>query len=146
MSAKPTSWGPVRSKRRRESFVGRAQQLAVFESNFGGDVPQFMVFSVTGEGGVGKSELLKQYATLAAQPAIKAEVILCDERQPSPVAAMGNERGVIGLQFHPEVTHTPQGKTILKNFLYEICGCSGTWTPGSFIAESIEKIREQTRG
>jgi len=61
----------------------------------------------------------------------------------SPVAAMGNEHGLIGLQFHPEVAHTPQGKTILQNFLYKICGCSGNWTPGSFVTESIERIKEQ---
>jgi GMP synthase (glutamine-hydrolysing) len=61
----------------------------------------------------------------------------------SPVAAMGNDRGVIGLQFHPEVAHTPLGKAILQNFLYKICGCSGNWTPGSFVAESIERIKEQ---
>ncbi len=61
----------------------------------------------------------------------------------SPIAAMGNEHGLIGLQFHPEVVHTPQGKTILQNFLYKICGCSGNWTPGSFVAESIERIKEQ---
>jgi len=61
----------------------------------------------------------------------------------SPVAAMGNEYGIIGLQFHPEVAHTPQGKAILQNFLYKICGCSGNWTPGSFVTESIERIKEQ---
>jgi GMP synthase (glutamine-hydrolysing) len=61
----------------------------------------------------------------------------------SPIAAMGNEQGLIGLQFHPEVAHTPQGKTILQNFLYKICGCSGNWTPGSFVAESIARIKEQ---
>ncbi|MEE9490837.1 MAG: glutamine-hydrolyzing GMP synthase, partial [Dehalococcoidia bacterium] len=61
----------------------------------------------------------------------------------SPIAAMGNDRGIIGLQFHPEVAHTPQGKDILQNFLYKICGCSGTWTPGSFVAESIERIESQ---
>jgi GMP synthase (glutamine-hydrolysing) len=61
----------------------------------------------------------------------------------SPIAAMGNDRGIIGLQFHPEVVHTPQGKDILQNFLYKICGCSGTWTPGSFVAESIERIKNQ---
>jgi len=61
----------------------------------------------------------------------------------SPVAAMGNEHGLIGLQFHPEVAHTPQGKAILQNFLYKICGCSGNWTPGSFVTESIERIKEQ---
>ena len=61
----------------------------------------------------------------------------------SPVAAMGNDQGLIGLQFHPEVVHTPQGKAILQNFLYKICGCSGNWTPGSFVAESIERVKEQ---
>jgi GMP synthase (glutamine-hydrolysing) len=61
----------------------------------------------------------------------------------SPIASMGNEQGLIGLQFHPEVAHTPQGKTILQNFLYKICGCSGNWTPGSFVTESIERIKEQ---
>jgi GMP synthase (glutamine-hydrolysing) len=61
----------------------------------------------------------------------------------SPIAAMGNDRGIIGLQFHPEVVHTPQGKEILRNFLYKICGCSGTWTPGSFVDESIERIKTQ---
>jgi GMP synthase (glutamine-hydrolysing) len=61
----------------------------------------------------------------------------------SPIAAMGNEHGLIGLQFHPEVVHTPQGKTILQNFLYKICGCSGNWTPGSFVVESIQRIKEQ---
>jgi GMP synthase (glutamine-hydrolysing) len=61
----------------------------------------------------------------------------------SPIAAMGNERGIIGLQFHPEVAHTPNGKDILRNFLYKICGCSGNWTSGSFIAENIERIKKQ---
>ncbi len=61
----------------------------------------------------------------------------------SPVAAMANEDGLIALQFHPEVAHTPQGKMILRNFLYNTCRCSGTWTPGSFVTESIERIREQ---
>ena len=61
----------------------------------------------------------------------------------SPIAAMGNEHGLIGLQFHPEVVHTPQGKTILQNFLYKVCGCSGNWTPGSFAVESIQRVKEQ---
>ncbi|MBM3157338.1 MAG: glutamine-hydrolyzing GMP synthase [Chloroflexi bacterium] len=61
----------------------------------------------------------------------------------SPIAAMGNEHGLIGLQFHPEVVHTPQGKTILQNFLYKVCGCSGNWTPGSFAAEAIQRVKEQ---
>jgi GMP synthase (glutamine-hydrolysing) len=61
----------------------------------------------------------------------------------SPVAVMGNDHGMLGLQFHPEVVHTPQGKQIIRNFLYRICGCRGDWTPSNFVAESIERIREQ---
>ncbi len=61
----------------------------------------------------------------------------------SPVAAMGNDRGICGLQFHPEVVHTPQGKNIFQNFVYGICGCKGNWTPARFIDESMDKIRQQ---
>jgi len=61
----------------------------------------------------------------------------------SPIAIMGNEDGIFGLQFHPEVAHTPQGKTILRNFVYRICGCTGNWTMGNFINESIARIKKQ---
>ena len=61
----------------------------------------------------------------------------------SPVAVMGNDQGIYGLQFHPEVAHTPQGKTILKNFAFLICGCRGNWTMSNFINESIGRIKKQ---
>jgi GMP synthase (glutamine-hydrolysing) len=62
----------------------------------------------------------------------------------SPVAAMGDPaRRLYGLQFHPEVIHTPQGPQILRAFLYNICNCRGGWTPGSFIEEAIGRIRAQ---
>src|SRR3990172_11609766 len=60
-----------------------------------------------------------------------------------PVAVMGNDCGMIGLQFHPEVAHTPFGKDILRNFLFNVCGFSGTWTTGNFVAESVEAIKQQ---
>ncbi|MFC1967245.1 glutamine-hydrolyzing GMP synthase [Chloroflexota bacterium] len=61
----------------------------------------------------------------------------------SPYAVLGNGQGIFGLQFHPEVAHTPEGTTILKNFVHRICGCRGNWTMGNFVNESLARIREQ---
>jgi len=61
----------------------------------------------------------------------------------SPFAAIGNDKNIFGLQFHPEVVHTPEGKTILKNFIYRICGCQGNWTMGNFITDSLTKIQKE---
>jgi GMP synthase (glutamine-hydrolysing) len=59
------------------------------------------------------------------------------------VTAIENpERRIYAVQFHPEVSHTPNGKEILRNFVLEICGCRGDWTSKQFIAEEIEKIRQ----
>jgi GMP synthase (glutamine-hydrolysing) len=49
-------------------------------------------------------------------------------------------RGIYGLQFHPEVAHTPLGAQVLRNFLLDICGCKGDWTPAAAIAEQVERI------
>ena len=61
----------------------------------------------------------------------------------SPFAVMGNDKGIFGLQFHPEVVHTPHGKTILRNFAYRVCGCQGNWTMGNFINDSLDNIKTQ---
>ena len=61
----------------------------------------------------------------------------------SPVAALGNGKGIFGLQFHPEVNHTPLGQSILENFLMRACDCRGSWTPGNFVNDSIKRIQEQ---
>jgi len=53
------------------------------------------------------------------------------------------ERKLYGLQFHPEVAHTPRGKEILQNFVYHICHCTMDWTMGSFIEEACARVREQ---
>ncbi len=53
------------------------------------------------------------------------------------------QRRLYGLQFHPEVTHTPRGKEILHNFLFAICGCTGSWQMKSYAEQSIALIREQ---
>jgi GMP synthase (glutamine-hydrolysing) len=61
----------------------------------------------------------------------------------SPYAAISNGEALFGLQFHPEVEHTPMGQEILENFLYRVCNCRGTWTPKNFVSDSVARIREQ---
>ncbi len=61
-----------------------------------------------------------------------------------PVAAVRHRsRPVFGLQFHPEVSHTPYGSRMLRNFLYEICGCTGQWRLQSFIDTTVTDLRER---
>jgi GMP synthase (glutamine-hydrolysing) len=65
----------------------------------------------------------------------------------SPVAAFESvERGVYGIQFHPEVVHTPYGQEILRRFLTEVCGCEPTWSPASIVEEQVARIRAQVGG
>ena len=62
----------------------------------------------------------------------------------SPVAAFESaERGIYGIQFHPEVVHTPYGQQVLTNFLTDICGCDQGWSAASVIEDQIERIRAQ---
>ncbi len=70
------------------------------------------------------------------------EVVGCSEG--APFAAIADERRrFFGVQFHPEVVHTPDGHRLLRNFALNICGCSGDWSMRSFKEEAIEKIRAQ---
>jgi GMP synthase (glutamine-hydrolysing) len=65
----------------------------------------------------------------------------------SPVAALENvQRGIYGIQFHPEVVHTPYGQTILERFLAEICDADRNWSPESIVSEQIARIRAQVGG
>lgn len=62
----------------------------------------------------------------------------------SPVAAMADpDRKLFGLQFHPEVRHTPRGVQILQQFLYAVCGCRGDWTMSSFLEDAVGQIRRE---
>ena len=65
-------------------------------------------------------------------------------RTETTIAAMENpERKVFGVQFHPEVTHTENGEALLRRFVFDVCQCRGDWTIGSFIENSIDRIRKQ---
>jgi len=62
----------------------------------------------------------------------------------TPVAAFAHRtRPVYGVQFHPEVAHTPRGAELIHNFLFRICGAKPTWTPGRFVQDAIAEIREK---
>ncbi|MBW1978790.1 MAG: glutamine-hydrolyzing GMP synthase, partial [Deltaproteobacteria bacterium] len=62
----------------------------------------------------------------------------------SPVAAMADaSRRIFGVQFHPEVAHTPRGTRILKNFLFKVCGCKPLWTMSSFVERTIKDLKER---
>jgi GMP synthase (glutamine-hydrolysing) len=71
------------------------------------------------------------YQVLASAPAL-------------PVAAFrAVGRPIYGVQFHPEVVHTPRGVELISNFLFSICGCEPSWTAGTFIEEAVQRVREQ---
>ncbi len=64
-----------------------------------------------------------------------------------PCAAMENaEKKLYGVQFHPEVSHTEYGNTVLRNFVFDICGCKADWRMSDFLKSSLESIREKTKG
>ena len=90
MQARRKSWKEIIDSRRRENFVGRSDYLNSFSDNFTSEVPAFLLFSVIGEGGVGKSTLLMQYENIVRGQTIGGIPILCDENQRSPVTVMGH--------------------------------------------------------
>ncbi len=60
----------------------------------------------------------------------------------SPICAISNsKKNIYGVQFHPEVNHTEEGRKIIRNFLFKICRCKGDWTPKNFIEEAVERIK-----
>jgi GMP synthase (glutamine-hydrolysing) len=62
----------------------------------------------------------------------------------APFAAGGDAaRGWYGIQFHPEVVHTRHGRALLRNFVFDVCGCAGDWQATSFVSEAIERVRSQ---
>jgi GMP synthase (glutamine-hydrolysing) len=79
-------------------------------------------------------------SVLTAPPGFK----IIGSTENTPTAAIGDDdRKLYGVQFHPEVVHSVQGREMIENFLYKIVGCKGDWTTASFIDEQVAKIREQ---
>ncbi len=119
--------GNVQSAHARE--YGRAQLNLISDDAFLSDFPtQAEVWMSHGD----------QVQSVSSDFIPLAQTATC------PLAAVKHNRlPVYGLQFHPEVTHTPQGHTLLRNFLYQVCGCTGQWTLSNFAQEAIERIQQQ---
>lgn len=139
----------------QKPILGICYGMQLLTNQLGGQVDP----SAKREYGLAEIELLEHLPLFSGIPAAKMPVwmshgdrvtrlpegfrVLAHSKN-SPYAAIGDpERGLYGLQFHPEVTHTPQGKALLSAFLYQVCGCQGGWTPGNFIEGSIQEIRSQ---
>ncbi|MHB8993833.1 MAG: glutamine-hydrolyzing GMP synthase [Armatimonadota bacterium] len=94
------------------------------------------------EGIEGENQVWMSHGDKVTEVPAGFKVLACSAN--APVAAMGDEaRGLYGVQFHPEVHHTPIGNQVLHNFLYGVCGCKGDWAPGAFVEETVELLREQ---
>ncbi len=75
---------------------------------------------------------------------IPPDFVKLAESADSPYAAIANrKKQIYGVQFHPEVVHTPKGMQVLKNFLYHICGCKPLWSMSSFVEDAVKKIKEK---
>ena len=75
---------------------------------------------------------------------LPAGFIVIASNETTPIAGMADEaRHFYAVQFHPEVTHTPQGKALLSRFVHDICGCGQDWYMPDYISEAVEKIRAQ---
>jgi GMP synthase (glutamine-hydrolysing) len=88
------------------------------------------------------SEVWMSHADTITDVPAGFEVIASTETVPVAAYKVKGEK-TYGVQFHPEVVHTPEGKTILGNFIFDVCGCTGDWTPGSFIDETVAQLQKQ---
>ena len=88
----------------------------------------------------GKLEIWNSHGDRVTRLPKGFQPVATTENSPYAVVRRGE---IYGLQFHPEVSHTPKGQKILGNFLKKICGCRGTWTMGSFLKRAVADVRQQ---
>lgn len=94
------------------------------------------------DGLTGEMQIWMSYGQAIAQ--VPPGFAVTGRTENCPVASIADhERNLYGVQFHPEVRHTPLGNDILKNFLFKICGCRGDWNLSQFIRQTVEQIRDQ---
>jgi GMP synthase (glutamine-hydrolysing) len=119
--------GQVKSAKARE--FGRARLHVVADDALVRGLPEET--TVWMSHGDQVQELTADFVALASTPTCQY------------AAARHVSRPFYGVQFHPEVTHTPRGEQIFQNFLYDICKCSGTWTMGNFVEQAVAGVRKQ---
>ncbi len=108
---------------------GRASLTVRDDSDLFASLPQDMLVWASHGDQVGR--LGSEFATLA-------------ETRTCPYAAVRHAgKRFFGVQFHPEVSHTPKGEVILKNFLYNVCGCTGDWRMSDFVTETVQNVRKK---
>jgi len=93
--------------------------------------------------GVGdKTEVWMSHGDALTEPPAGFKILA--RTKSCPLAAIGDvKRKIYGVQFHPEVTHTPKGKQIIRNFLFQVAGCTGDWKMSNFIQTQLKLIRER---
>jgi GMP synthase (glutamine-hydrolysing) len=91
-----------------------------------------------------QNQVWMSHADTITELAENAEVIAQTDSIPMAAFSIkGTPNPLVGLQFHPEVTHSQNGKSILKNFVVDMCGCTQSWTSAGYIKQTVEAIREQ---
>jgi GMP synthase (glutamine-hydrolysing) len=119
--------GQVVAAQRRE--FGRTNLSIIDKSDLFANMPDSTVVWASHGDQVGKlSDDFVKLATTASCPF---------------AAVRHKKKRFFGVQFHPEVSHTPKGPLILKNFLYDICGCSGDWKMSDFVSDTVQAVRQQ---
>ncbi len=133
---------PVSEYGRTETFIGESVKDSEVNITTSGDTSDSLARSVLFKG------IKKTITTWMSHTDYIAEVpmgfTITAKTKDCPVAAMEDaERKLYATQFHPEVMHTEQGKEILRNFVYNVCGCAGDWKMDSFVESTIVALREK---